>query len=61
VDVKNEQISQTVELKGKIDSFTSVANFVVWGQICDASDITSVGHGTQIGNVLKVTELEIDD
>jgi len=74
VDVKNEQISQTVEIKAKIEQFTSIANFVVRGQMCDASGITSVGHGTladlrvgltiklkgtQAGNVLRVTELEI--
>lgn len=76
VDVKDEQTSQTVEIKAMIEQFSSVASFVVRGQVCDASGLTSVGHGTladlrvgvviklkgtQAGNVLIVTELEIDD
>jgi len=76
VEVKNEGSAQTIEIKAKIEQFTSLANFVVRGQVCDASGITTVGHGTladlrvgvliklkgtQAGNVLIVTELEIDD
>ncbi len=76
VGVKNEASAQVIEIKAKIEQFTSLANFVVRGQRCDASAITSMGHGTPadlqvgvliglkgtlVGNVLLVSELEIDD
>lgn len=76
VEVKNEASAQVIEIKAKIEQFTSLANFVVRGQRCDASAITSVGHGTPadlrvgvliqlkgtlVGNVLMVSELEIDN
>ncbi len=74
VEIKTEQQSQEVEIEAVIEQFASVANFVVRGQRCDASGITSVGngrlsdlklgtrvelHGRKIGDVVRVTELEI--
>jgi len=76
VEVKNKQTSQVIEIKAAIEQFTSLANFVVRGQVCDASAVTAISHGkltdlqvgtkiklkgTQAGNVLIVTELELDD
>lgn len=75
VDVENAQTLNTVEIEAVIDQFTSVADFVVRGQRCDATS-ASISHGTaadlhkdvkvklkgtQAGNVLMVTELEIDN
>jgi Domain of unknown function (DUF5666) len=74
VEVKTEQQSLEVEIEAVIEQFTSVANFVVRGQRCDASGLTSVGngrltdlklgtrvelHGRKSGDVVRVTELEI--
>jgi Domain of unknown function (DUF5666) len=74
VEIKTEQQSQEVEIEAVIEQFTSVANFVVRGQRCDASGLTRVGngrltdlklgtkvelHGRKNGDVVRVTELEI--
>jgi Domain of unknown function (DUF5666) len=74
VEVKTEQQSQEVEIAAAIEQFTSVADFVVRGQRCDASELTRVGngrlsdlklgtkvrlHGRKNGDVVRVTELEI--
>jgi len=67
--------SKGIEIEATIDQFTSVADFVLRGQRCDASAATFEGgraadlavgikiqvKGTIAGNVLKVTELEFDD
>jgi Domain of unknown function (DUF5666) len=73
-EVKSTAQLQEVEMEGKIDQFTSVSNFIVRGQRCDASGLTKVGngtlgsialgkrvalHGVKNGDVVKVTELEI--
>jgi Domain of unknown function (DUF5666) len=73
-EVKTEQQSQEVEIEAAIEQFTSVADFVVRGQRCDASGLTRVGngrlsdlklgtkvhlHGRKSGDVVVVTELEI--
>jgi Domain of unknown function (DUF5666) len=73
-EVKSAAQIQEVEMEGKIDQFTSVSNFTVRGQRCDASGLTKVGngtlgslalgkrvelHGVKKGDVVKVTELEI--
>jgi Domain of unknown function (DUF5666) len=73
-EVKSTAQIQEVEIEGKIDQFTSVSNFIVRGQRCDASGLTKVGngtlgsltvgkrvqlHGVKNGDVVKVTELEI--
>jgi Domain of unknown function (DUF5666) len=74
VEVKTELQSQEVEIEAAIERFTSVADFVVRGQRCDASGLTRVGngrltdlklgtkvhlHGSKSGDVVRVTELEI--
>ncbi len=73
VELEDEQSLQTAELKGMINPFINVADFVVRGQRCDARQAL-VSHGsladlrsgvmvklkgTKAGNVLLVTELEI--
>ncbi|NDP41004.1 MAG: hypothetical protein GZ093_20165 [Rhodoferax sp.] len=47
VEVEDEQALQSVELKGTVESFKGVADFVVRGQRCDASGLTNadVSHG----------------
>jgi hypothetical protein len=47
VEIEDEQTLQSVELKGVIESFKGVADFVVRGQRCDASGLTNadVRHG----------------
>jgi hypothetical protein len=74
VEVGEEKALLAVEISARIDQFTSVADFVVRGQRCDASGVTIVGNGTladlkvgtpvkligtKAGDVLKVTSLEI--
>ena len=46
VDVENAQTLNTVEIEAVIDQFTSVADFVVRGQRCDATS-ASISHGTR--------------
>jgi Domain of unknown function (DUF5666) len=75
VEFKSTQEQQEVEVEGIIDQFTSVSNFTVRGQVYDASGLTKVGngtlsslragirvhlHGLKNGNVVRVTELEIE-
>jgi Domain of unknown function (DUF5666) len=73
VAVKSEIASQEVEIEAEIEQFTSVANFVVRGQRCDASglsltplQISKLGvnvlvhlEGRKNGDVVRVSELEI--
>jgi len=74
VKVQNVQEIETVEISGRIQEFTSLANFVVRGQPCDASGLSAVSNGkltdlklgvsvkltgTKAGDVLKVTKLEL--
>jgi hypothetical protein len=75
LDVKTEQELDGAEIEGSIEQYTSLANFVVRGQRCDASAATIVKgrasdlkvgvkvkvEGTKAGDVLRVTRLEIDD
>ncbi|MDD2923946.1 DUF5666 domain-containing protein [Rhodoferax sp.] len=75
VELEDEQTLDQAEIKGSITSFTSVADFVVRGQRCDASAATfSHGKavdlklgayvkvsGTKAGDVLKVTSVEFHD
>lgn len=76
IEVEDEQKLNTVELEARIEQFTSLANFVVRGQRCDASGIQKIENGTvaslkvgvkvklkgsKAGDILVVTELEIDD
>ena len=74
LDVEDEQVSKLVEIEARIESFTSVANFVLRGQRCDATGASmksgvaqrlAVGvkvkvQGTRAGDVLLVQELEAD-
>ncbi len=75
VEVKSAQAQQEVEIQGSIEQFTSVSNFTVRGQVCDASGLTRVGngtlsslrvglgvhlHGLKNGTIVRVTELEIN-
>ncbi len=74
VRIQNVQEIETVEISGRIQEFTSLANFVVRGQPCDASGLGVVSNGkltdlklgvavkltgTKAGDVLKVTKLEL--
>ena len=74
LDVEDEQVSKLVEIEARIESFTSVANFVLRGQRCDATGASmksgvaqrlAVGvkvkvQGTRAGEVLLVQEREAD-
>jgi len=67
--------SKDIEIEATIDQFTSVSDFVLRGQRCDASAAIFEGgrasdlavgikiqvQGTIAGDVLKVTQLEFDD
>jgi Domain of unknown function (DUF5666) len=74
VEIKTEQQSQEVEIEAVIEKFTSTADFVVRGQRCDASGLSTLGngklsdlrvgirvdlHGRKSGDLVRVTELEI--
>jgi hypothetical protein len=73
VAVRSATQAQEVEIEAAIEQFTSVANFVVRGQRCDASglsltpsQISKLGvnvrvhlEGRKNGDVVRVTELEI--
>jgi hypothetical protein len=75
LDFESEQKLDSAEIEGSIEQYTSLANFVVRGQRCDASAATitqgrasdlKVGvkvkvQGTKAGDVLRVSRLEIDD
>ena len=75
LDFENEQELDRAKIEGLIEQFTSLADFVVRGQRCDASGATidkgrvsdlKVGvkvkvEGTKAGDVLRVSRLEIDD
>jgi hypothetical protein len=75
LEMESEQQLDEVEIEARIEQFTSLADFVVRGQRCNASvaKITEgkvsdmkVGvkvklHGTKAGDVLMVTELKISD
>lgn len=73
VALQDEQAPQALEITGSVETFNSLSNFTVRGQRCDASGLTSFGHGTaadlkvgakvklkgsMAGEVLRVTELE---
>ena len=75
LDVKTEQELDGAQIEGAIEQYTSLANFVVRGQRCDASAATITQgrasdlkagvkvkvEGTKAGDVLRVSRLEIDD
>jgi hypothetical protein len=73
LEMESEQQLDEVEIEAKIEQFTSLSNFVVRGQRCNASGAQiskgkvsdlKVGvkvklHGIKAGDVLMVTEIEI--
>jgi hypothetical protein len=73
--VESDQKLEQAEIEARIEQFTSLSNFVVRGQRCNASGATfskgvagdlKVGvkvklQGTKAGDVLMVTRLEISD
>lgn len=75
LEFKSGQELDEAEIEARIEQFTSIANFVVRGQRCNASaaviskgvaEDLKVGvkvklRGTKAGDVLMVTALEIDD
>lgn len=75
VELEDVQQLEEAELSGIITTFTSLANFVLRSQRCDASSATfkdgkaadlKAGvkvtvKGTKAGDLLRVTELEFDD
>lgn len=76
VELQDDQAPQALEISGSVETFNSLSNFTVRGQRCDASGLTSFGHGTaadlklgakvklkgsMAGDVLRVTELEFSD
>lgn len=76
IDMEDEEKLNTVELEARIEAFTSLGNFVVRGQRCDASGVGTIENGTvaslrvgvkvklkgtKSGDLLVVTSLKIDD
>lgn len=75
VELENEDSLHAVEIEARIEQYTSLADFVLRGQRCDASS-ASLSHGTAAdlgvgvkvkvkgakagGDVLIVTEMEIE-
>lgn len=74
ISVEDEDSVQKVELEGAIQQFTSVANFTVRGQVCNASATPGLSNstiaklkvgvkvkieGTKSGDVVLVTKLEL--
>jgi Domain of unknown function (DUF5666) len=67
--VQSEQQLQEVEIEGAIEQFTSAADFILRGQRCDATGQSGAAtlrlgtrihiHGLKHGNIVRVTELEI--
>lgn len=75
MELEAERTLDEADIEARIEQFTSLSNFVVRGQRCDASAATiskgtvsglKVGvkvklTGTKAGDVLRVSTLEIDD
>lgn len=75
VELEDEQKLEEAELSGTVTTFTSVSNFVLRSQRCDASSATFkdgkaadlkagvkvIVKGTKAGDRLNVTTLEFDD
>lgn len=73
VELQDEEAPHALEISGSVETFNSLSDFTVRGQRCDASGLTSFGHGTaadlklgakvklkgsMAGEVLRVSELE---
>lgn len=75
IEVEDEVKTKSVEIEARIEQFTSLSNFVVRGQRCDASGAGIQGgsardlrvglkikvKGTLAGSTLMVSQIEIDD
>lgn len=76
VEVEDEEELDQVEIEAPITEFTSLSNFVVRSQRCDASGLTAVKNGTladiklgakvhlkgtKAGDLIKVTQLGLED
>ena len=77
VQVESETDIDTVQLKGSISGFVSLANFSVRGQVCDASGLTqltgggglsALGNGVSVqlqgvkqGDVVRVTSISLSN
>lgn len=76
VEVEDEEELDQVEIEAPITEFTSLSNFVVRSQRCDASGLTTVKNGTladiklgakvhlkgtKAGDLIKVTQLSLED
>jgi Domain of unknown function (DUF5666) len=74
VTIKSSTEAQEVEIEAAIEVFTSLSDFMVRGQRCDASGLTRVNggklsdlavgkrvhlHGVKNGDVVRITELEL--
>jgi hypothetical protein len=64
-EIGDEDQLRRVEISARIEEFTSLANFVVRGQRCDASGVTAIANGSaadlKIGVKIKLTGLKSDD
>ena len=75
VELEDSSLEPAFEIEAAIDAYTSLGDFVVRGQRCDAT-LATISHGTAAdlrvgvkvhlkgnlsGNVLVVTELELED
>lgn len=75
VELEDEQSGHLAEIHGTITSFTSISDFVVRGQRCNAASaeishgkasdlgvgVTVKVEGTAVGDLLMVSQLEFDD
>ena len=76
VQLESEADTTTVEIKGVISGFNSLANFTVRGQLCDASGVSRLGggqlkalangvrvqlQGVKQGDVVQVTSISLSD
>ena len=76
LEVEDESKPNEVEIEARIDQFTSLSNFVLRGQRCDASDVQTIEggqasdlkvgvkvkvKGTRAGDTLMVSKIEFED
>jgi len=76
IEVEDDETLGGVEIEARITEFTSLSNFVVRSQRCDASSVTTVKNGTladiklgakvhlkgiKMGDIVKVSVLEVED
>jgi hypothetical protein len=76
IELEDDNTLQGVEIEARIERYTSLSDFVLRAQRCDASRVTAIENGTandlkvgvkikvkgfKSGDILMVTELEIED